>query len=88
MGWFDLDNGIALCFQCHRVHGPHSLDVDEQIAFRAWVKEWMWEKNRSYDTLKIRCQAKGKIDLFSYTVLYDILKKERGKYAKENIVCP
>jgi hypothetical protein len=85
MGWFDLDNGIALCFQCHRVHGPHSLDVDEQIAFREWVKGWTWERSgASYEVLKIRCQSRGKIDVFGYTLLYGILKKEREKYGSAN----
>jgi hypothetical protein len=85
MGWFDLDNGIALCFQCHRVHGPHSLDVDEQIAFREWVRGWTARRNGgSYEVLKIRCQARGKIDLFAYTLLYRILRKEREKYDPTN----
>lgn len=84
MGWFDLDNGIALCFQCHRVHGAHSLDVDEQIAFREWMKTWLKTRAVSYDVLKIRCSATGKIGDFEYSVLYSELKKEGAKYGDPN----
>jgi hypothetical protein len=76
MGWFDLNNGIALCFQCHRVHGAHSIDVDEQLCFREWVKGWLAAKDIDYDILKIRCKAGGKISEFDYSVLLALLKKD------------
>jgi len=80
MGWFDLNNGIGLCFQCHRVHGPHSLDVDEQIEFREWVRGYLARKGVDYETLKIRCKAPGKIPEGDYVFLYEELKRERAKY--------
>jgi len=77
MGWFDLNNGVALCFQCHRVHGAHSLDVDEQIAFRDWAKGHLARKGVDYEVLKVMCKAPGKISEFDYEILYGLLTEER-----------
>jgi hypothetical protein len=77
MGWFDLRNGIALCFQCHSVHGPHSLDVDEQIAFRDWVRGWLARKGVDYEVLRVVCKAPGKISEYDYEVLYGLLLTQR-----------
>jgi hypothetical protein len=79
MGWFDVDNGIALCFQCHRVHGAHSLDIDEQIAFREKMIAHLVRKGIDYETLKIRCKAKGGIAHSDYGMLYLALLSDRQK---------
>lgn len=77
MGWFDLNNGIALCFQCHRVHGAHSLDIDEQIAFRDKMILHLARKGVDYETLKVRCKAAGKIPQESYGMLHIALLSDR-----------
>jgi hypothetical protein len=81
MGWFDPNNGVALCFQCHRVHGPHSLDIDEQIAFRSWVAAWLKGRSVDYEILKIKCKSRdgGRITEFEYQILRRLLIDERNK---------
>jgi hypothetical protein len=80
MGWFDLNNGVSLCFNCHQTHGAHSLDFDEQVDFNKWVRSVCARRGVDYDVLKMKCKAPGSMTEFDLKIMYDILRKEKEKY--------
>lgn len=63
--WFDLDNGVALCVDCHNNHA-HSIDFDKQKVFNDWVREHLKRKGVDYETLRIKAKARGKMGLADY----------------------
>jgi len=72
-GWFELDNGVALCGGCHRFNGPHCGDPEKVLLFQDWIKNtYLFKKDIDYDTLYIKCRARGKLTVFD---LEYILKK-------------
>lgn len=39
MTCYDLDNGVTLCYQCHR-NLAHSRDFERQRDFHKWIEEY------------------------------------------------
>lgn len=59
-GWFDLDNGIPLCFQCH-YSGIHSLHFPTTKIFQYKIEQYIKRKGITYDALYQKCQ--GRVDV-------------------------
>lgn len=67
MSWFDIDNGVRLCYTCHR-DGAHSIDFDKQVEFQKWVALYLERNGIDYEEFKIRMKARNsmtKLDLLN-----------------------
>ena len=74
---WDLENGIALCFRCHRL-GVHSEASSVQAEFREKIASL-----RGYDTLEKLKQMRYKIKKYGIQDLSDLHKHYQEKL--ENI---
>lgn len=83
-GWFRYENGVSLCPYCHKYHGAHSTDIDEQIAFRNWVKEYLSKKNINYDILKIICNSRGGMKTSDLKLLHIQMGKDLEEVKRMN----
>jgi len=75
-GMFDLDNGVCLCFRCHRV-----LMESHPVEYGDWIRLWLRNKGLDYDELKQKYEgAKTYFNKETYEIkkqiLQDILTKE------------
>ena len=73
--WFNLDNGVSLCAGCHKFHGAHSVNFEEQKEFNAWVKRWLKMRDTSYEELEIKCSSRKPLKTFEIEVLYEEMRK-------------
>ena len=56
--WFSLSYGIGLCSDCHSSKA-HGTDVEDQIAFRDWLKGWLEKRGQNYDRMHMYARAPG-----------------------------
>jgi len=82
-GWFMYDNGVALCFNCHR-NGAHSLDFDEQVDFHSWVRQHLQDKGLDYDRLKMICRSKGKMTVDHMKALHEQMVRDLAGCCETN----
>ena len=54
--WFDPSYGIGLCNSCHSDHA-HGSEVEAQIDFRDFAKEWLAKKGLNYDKMRLIARA-------------------------------
>jgi hypothetical protein len=76
MGWFDLDNGVTLCVNCHKFRGAHATSFETQQAYQMWQKTWLAGKGIDYEIMRIKFTTKCHLDLFSLKVIQAELKKK------------
>ena len=66
-GMFDLNNGVCLCFRCHRIRmESHSVE------YRDWVMGWLHDRNLDY--YRLRQTYEGAKTYFNKET-YEIKKK-------------
>ena len=84
--WFSLSYGIALCANCHS-YKAHGTDVEDQIAFRDWLKVWLEKRGDNYDNMHLYARAAGgglkEWELLQIeTQLKEVWKSERASQSK------
>ena len=77
-GMFDLNNGVCLCFRCHRV----KMET-HPVEYRNWLYEWLENKGMSYDDLKLTYEgAKTYFNKETYEIKKHILETELAELSR------
>jgi len=75
LSWFDLDNGICLCRDCHgTAHGrARRRTIHEYVEF---INKWLAEKGLSYESLKVSYSVIYKMDKSQIELQFNILRSK------------
>lgn len=76
LSWFDIDNGVRLCYTCHR-DGAHSIDFDKQVGFQKWVSQYLERKGIDYEQFKVRMKARNSVSKIDLINMYGYLVGKR-----------
>lgn len=70
-GMFDLNNGVCLCFHCHRVKmETHPVEYGD------WIRRWLHDKDLDYDQLKLTYEgAKTYFNKETYGIKKKVLEE-------------
>ncbi len=71
LAWFDLNNGVTLCYRCH-IHRLKAMP-DEYIIFR---DDWMLKRGLNYQKMRIKYNTICKLPLCDIKLIYGDLKKQ------------
>lgn len=73
-GMFDINNGITLCFRCHRV----KLET-HPVEYGDFIRKWLHNQDLDYDQLKQTYEgAKTYFNKENYEIKSKVLKEVLG----------
>ena len=73
-GWFDPDNGMTLCYQCH--FNRLKLEPEVYVAFR---DKWLKERKFNYQDMKIKYNRRFKMIVSDLEIVKTVLlRRSKG----------